>query len=54
LRKGIVEQHDNDSLLLRRSAYIPGTAQIDGPFFVNEQGIASGANSGRRRRNDLI
>jgi hypothetical protein len=53
LRKGIVEQHDSGSLLLRRSAYVPGTAQAEGHFFTGEDRQVSGA-SFSRRRNDRI
>lgn len=52
LRKGIVEQHDSGCLLLRRSAYVTGTAQENDPFtFTEEQPEA--ARVLRRRRNDF-
>ncbi|MGM0773596.1 hypothetical protein [Marinobacter sp.] len=52
LRKGIVEQHDSGCLLLRRSAYVPGTPQEDDPFtFTQEQPEAGQVL--RRRRNDF-
>lgn len=53
LRKGIVEKHDNGSLLLRRSAYVPGVASVEERFFVPEQRLMS-AGTRRRRRNDSI
>lgn len=53
LRKGIVETHDNGSLLLRRSAYVPGVASVEERFFVPDERLISGENH-RRRRNDFI
>jgi hypothetical protein len=53
LRKGIVEKHDNGSLLLRRSAYVTGVAVVEEGFFVPEERLVAGVNN-RRRRNDSI
>lgn len=53
LRKGIVEQHDNGFLLLRRSAYVPGVASFEDRVPLAEERMVSGGNPGRRR-NDLI
>lgn len=53
LRKGIVEQHDNGCLMLRRSAYVPGTAGAEQPFLIADDRFVSGENR-RRRRNDFI
>lgn len=49
LRKGIVEQHDNGCLLLRRSAYVPGAAQAESGFFTDEEKQAIAVSRGRRR-----
>lgn len=53
LRKGIVEQHTNGSLLLRRSAYVPGVPISEHPLDVTEERLVSGG-SFHRRHNDLI
>ncbi|TGN40356.1 hypothetical protein [Marinobacter confluentis] len=53
LRKGIVEQHDNGCLLLRRSAYVPGAASAAQPVFLAEEQLAYDRPV-RRRRNDFI
>jgi hypothetical protein len=52
LRKGIVEQHENGSLLLRRSAYVPGVVDDENLGFNPEKRLVSGEVP-RRRRNDL-
>ena len=52
LRKGIVEQHDNGSLLLRRSAYVPGVLSEQDLGLYPEKRLVSGEDP-RRRRNDL-
>jgi len=53
VRKGIVEIDHNGSLLLRRSAYIPGADfAVDRAFIVQERMVSGGAF--RRRRDDII
>lgn len=52
LRKGIVEQNKSGCLLLRRSAYVPGTPQEDDPFTFTEEQAEAGRVL-RRRRNDF-
>lgn len=58
LQKGIVEQHDDGSLLLRRSAYVPGTC-ASAACFSDDQALAAderlvAGEVFRRRRNDIF
>lgn len=53
LRKGIVEQDDSGSLMLRRSAYIPGAGFANDQAFVVQERKVSG-DVFRRRRDDII
>ena len=50
LRKGIAEQHDNGSLLLRRSAYVAGSAQVEDWLFNSEERLVCGGHF--RRQSD--
>lgn len=52
LRKGIVEQHDSGSLLLRRSAYVPGLPDEGDTFSLHEERAVYGSTP-RRRHNDF-
>lgn len=53
LRKGIVEEHDNGTLLLRRSAYIQGLPDSDNDQGSGEMRLAVGRLFGRRHSDSI-